>query len=101
FLRRSVRIFSRDGSDKDLDEFRPVPHVDVMELPAKGDFIAPSCRQQVGVGVAADVTQKSLMIDAAARFLVKLRNLREANRQHTRAQREIARMTGGEVSRIG
>ena len=71
-LGRSVRVFSRDGSDKDFDEFRSVAHVDVMELPAKGDLIAPGCRQQVSVGVAADVTQKSLMIDAAARFLVKL-----------------------------
>ena len=38
---------------------------------------------------------------AAARFLVKLRNLREAHRQHTGAQREIPRMTGRQVRRIG
>ena len=40
-LRRRAGKLSRDGADEELDEFRPVAHVDVMELAAKGDLVAP------------------------------------------------------------
>ena len=90
FLRRSVGIFSRDGPDKDFDEFRPVAHVDVMQLPAKGDLIAPSRSQQVGVGVAADVTQKSLMIDAARVSGQASQSPRSASPAHRSAKRNPA-----------
>ena len=100
-LRRRAGELSRQCADEEFDEFRPVAHVDVMELAAKGDLVAQCRRQQVGVGIAADVAQQRLVIDAAACVLVEPRDLRKPHRQHAGAQREIARVTGGQVGRIG
>ena len=100
FGRRAGK-FSLQGADHEFDEFRPVAHIDVMELAAQRDLVAPVRRQEVRIGIAADVAQQRLVIDAAARVLVEPRRIREPHSQHAGAQREIARVTGGQIGRIG
>jgi hypothetical protein len=70
-VRRRTGKLSLQSADQEFDEFRPVAHIDVMELAAKGNLITPMCRQQVRVGIAADVAQQRLVIDAAAWVLVE------------------------------
>ena len=101
FLGRGAGELSRNGADEDLDELRPVAHVDVMQLAAQGDFVAPGRRQQMRVGIASDVAQQRLMIDVAPRAFVEARDLRKPHRQHAGSQREIPRMAGGQIRRIG
>src|SRR5436189_156718 len=50
FLRRGAGKLSCDRPDEDFDELRPVAHVDVMQLTAQGDLVAPGVREQMRVG---------------------------------------------------
>ena len=70
---RLLQLFGRRASelslqraDQEFDKFRPVADIDVMKFAAKGNLVTPMRRQQVGVGVAPDVAQQRLVIDAAA-----------------------------------
>jgi hypothetical protein len=99
-LRRCVRDGTRDGSDEHRDEFRPVAHVDAMQVPPQRDLVAPRGRQQVGVGVAADITEERLMVDRAPCGLVELRDVRQAHRQHARVQGKVSRVPRGEIRRV-
>ena len=101
FRRRRVREGARDGADNRFGELRLVADVDALKVPAKGDLIAKRRRQQVGVGIASDVTKQRLVIDAAALMFVEARNLGQPHRQHAGSQRKIPRMTRGQVCRIG
>ena len=75
--------------------------VDPLQVAAKSDLIAEGRRQQMGVGIASDVAQQRLMVDAAARIDVQARDLGQPHRQYTGPQRKIPRVTGGQVRRIG
>ena len=58
-----MRVMARTNR---FGELRLVAHVDAGKVLAKGDLVAERRRQQVGVGIAADVAKQGLMIDIAA-----------------------------------
>ena len=53
-----------------------------MKLAAKRDLVTPVRRQKVRIGIAADVAQQRLVIDAAAGVLVEPRDIRKPHPQH-------------------
>src|SRR5262249_12378416 len=99
-FRRRTRKLSFQCANQELDEFRPIAHVDVMELAAQSDLVTPVRRQQVRIGVAADVAQQRLVIDAAAGVLVEPCDICKPHPQQAGAQREILRVTGGQIGRV-
>jgi len=72
-----------------------------MELTAQSDLVTPVRRQQVRIGVAADVAQQRLMIDAAAGVPVEPRDICKPHPQHAGSQRKVSRVSCGQVGRIG
>ena len=68
FRGRRVGEGARDGADDRLGELRLVADVDALKVPAQRDLVAERRRQQVGVGIAADVAKQRLVIDVAARI---------------------------------
>jgi ParB family chromosome partitioning protein len=53
------------------------------------------------IGIAADIAQQRLMIDAAAHILIEPGDIGKPHPQHAGTQRKIARVTGGQIGRIG
>ena len=100
-FRRRAREEAGDGSDEDRGKLRPVSEVEALQLSTERDLVAPRRRQQVAVGVAADVAEQRLMIDGAAHGLVEARGVGHPHRENTGPQRKVSRMPGGEVSRVG
>ena len=76
-------------------------HVGAGQLGAQRDFIAPRRGKQMRVGVAADIAQERLMIDAATHVLVELGDIGQPHAQHAGPQRKISRVARGQVGRIG
>ena len=81
--------------------FTFVSATNVAIAQSASDLVTPVRCQEMRVGIAADVAQQRLVIDAAARVLVEPRDLRKPHPQHAGAQREIPRVTGGQIGRIG
>ena len=96
-LRRRAGELPCQRANEDADELVPVADVDVVELSAKNDFVAPGLREKVCVGIASDVAQQRLMIDLALHISIEAGDVREPHRQHTRPKREIPRMPGREI----
>ena len=99
--RRRIREGARDGTDNRLGQLRLVADVDALQVPAQRDLIAKRRRQQMGIGIASDVTQQRLVIDVAALMLVEARDLGQPHSQYAGSQRKIPRMAGCQVGRIG
>ena len=79
-LRRSVREGAGDGPGDRFDELGVVAEVDAGEILAEGDLVADRRRQEVGVGVTADIAKQGLVIDIAALMIVETRGLGEPHR---------------------
>ena len=99
--RRRIGEDAIQRADKGFDELRMVAEVDAGEVLAHGDLIAKRRRQEVRVGIAADIAKQGLVVDIAALMIVEARSLGEPHRQHAAPQRKIPRLTGGQVRRIG
>ena len=98
---RRFREQAREGAHEGLDDVRMAAHVDAGEILAQRNLVAERRGQQVGVGVAADVAKQGLVIHLAAQLVVKASDLRQPHRQHAGSQREIPRLAGRQVGRIG
>ena len=95
-----VREVAGNGADNRFGQFGFVADVDALKVAPQCDLVTERRCQQMCIGIAADVTQQGLVIDAAARFGIEAGDFGKTHRQHAGSQREIARMPGSEIGRV-
>ena len=78
-VRLKIVVKPLEGLHEDPAQFRTVAHVETDKILAERDFVAEGGRQQVGVGVAADIAQHGQMIGIAP---ILFRNARKLGDPH-------------------
>ena len=89
-----------NGADNRFGQFGFVADIDTLKVAPQCDLVTERRCQKMCIGIAADVTQQGLVIDAAARFDIEAGDFGKTHRQHAGSQGEIARMPGCEIGRV-
>ena len=86
-----------ESLDEDPSQLRAIAHVEPDEVLAQCNLVTEETRQEIGVGVAADVAQHRLMVGVAPVLLGKSRKVGNPHREHTGSEGEVAGVAGGKV----